>query len=94
MEYDTSAIRAAAKKLDSLAFCLDDVRKSKITGVQNTIAELKGETVNALEEAIDELVAEINAIRKGYANGAEVLYDLARRIDEADQEARAEITKR
>lgn len=91
MDYDTSAIRAAARKLDNIASSLESTRKSKINAVQSSINGLKGDTIKAIDDASDELSAELNSIRKGFANCADALYDFARRLDEADEKAKAMI---
>lgn len=91
MDYDTAAIRAAARKLDNIASSIESVRKSKINGVQSAINGLKGDTINAIDSASDELSSELISIRKGLAKCADALYDFARRLDEADEKAKQAI---
>lgn len=91
MDYDTAAIRAAARKLDNIASSLESVRKSKINGVQSAINGLKGDTIDAIDSVSDELSSELVSIRKGLSNCADALYDYARRLDEADEKAKKEI---
>ena len=88
-DYDTAAIRAAARKLDNIANSVNSIRSKDIKAVQSTVKSLKGDSVSALDEAADELGSELNSMRKGLESCADALYDFARRLDEADARAKA-----
>ena len=92
MKYNTSEIRAAARKIDNLADQLQSVRTSKVTKVSSSAKPLKGETANALQNQLDSLSADILSVRKNLDQCAAELYDFARRLDIADAKAKAMVT--
>ena len=89
MKYNTSEIRAAARKIDNLADQLQSVRTSKVTKVSSNAKPLKGDTANALQNQLDSLSADILSVRKSLDQCAAELYDFARRLDIADAKAKA-----
>ena len=92
MEYNTSEIRAAARKIDNLADQLQSVRTSKVTKASSNAKPLKGETANALQNQLDSLSADILSVRKNLDQCAAELYDFARRLDIADAKAKAMVS--
>lgn len=88
MEYDTVAIRAAARSLDRIAGSVESTRNSKVAGVHRALNGLRGDTIDAIDDVTGELSSELNSIRKGLESCANALYEFARKLDEADYKAR------
>ena len=89
MEYNTPAIRAAARKLDSIADQLRTIRSSNVSRVSSGAKPLKGDTANALQDRLESLASDVAALQKGVGQCAAELYEFARRLDIADAKAKA-----
>ena len=88
-EYNTSAIRAAARNLDGIADQLQTLRSSNITRISRSSRPLKGDTATALQDQLDSLGSDILTLKKGVDSCAAALYEFARKLDLADEKAKA-----
>ena len=88
-EYNTSEIRAAARKLDSIADQLQTLKSTNVSRISREAKPLKGDTANALQNQLDSLASDILTLKKGVDQCAAELYEFARRLDIADAKAKA-----
>ena len=88
-EYNTAAIRAAARNIDSIADQLQTLRSSNVTRMSRNARPLKGDTATALMDRLDSLAADILTLKKGLDSCAAALYEFARKLDLADEKAKA-----
>ena len=89
MEYNTSAIRAAARRLDSIADQLQSIKNSNVSRISSNAKPLKGDTANALQNQLESLASDVMTLKKGIDRCAADLYEFARRLDIADAKAKA-----
>lgn len=88
-EYNTSKIRGAARRLDSIAEDLQTLGSSDVSKIRRSAKPLKGDTANALGTQIEVLAADLQKLRKGVDQCASALYEFARQLDIADEKAKA-----
>lgn len=84
-EYDTAAIRSAARNLDSISSKLTTLRKNKTSSIDSSVRKLKGSTARAIDSSSDEVMNELSSISSGLSKCAKQLYEFARQLDIADE---------
>lgn len=95
MNYDTAAIRQAARKLKTAANTGADLKSSRIHTAGNEVKlALNGTASNALEKELSALRAELSMVTSAMEALSTSLTQLAGRLDTADREATEYINKR
>ena len=90
-EYNTTEIRAAARKLDNIADQLQSLKSTDVTRISRSAKPLKGDTATALQDQLDTLAADVLTLKKGVDQVAAALFEFARQLDIADAKAKAMI---
>ena len=93
-EYNTREIRAAARRLDSLADQLRTLKSTDIARISSNAKTLKGDTAAALQNRLESLAADIQTVKRGLDSSASALYEFARQLDIADAKAKAMVGSR
>jgi WXG100 family type VII secretion target len=88
-EYDSVKIRALAKKLAQTASAVSDVNSSTLKGVLKEIPDnFRGSAADALQESVNELMTDVSSIGTQLSAVSKALYNLAARVEYADQQAK------
>ena len=91
-DYDTAAIRAAARKLKNCARTLKDGASPQLTAIRGQIdPNLQGETGNALKARVNELSQDVNTIVGGINGLVRALEKYANELDAAALRVKAHI---
>ena len=88
-DYDSAAVRAAARKIQRCANTVNNDAKPKLKNVRNEVSsEFEGAAANALEERLGDLDSDIRSIANGLSSLSEALFDYADALDEAMEAAK------
>jgi WXG100 family type VII secretion target len=88
-EYDSVKIRALAKKLAQTASAVSDVNSSTLKGVLKEMPDnFQGSAAEALQESVNELMTDVSAIGTQLSAVSQALYNLAAKVEYADQQAK------
>jgi WXG100 family type VII secretion target len=88
-EYDSVKIRALAKKLAQTASAVSDVNSSTLKGVLKEMPDnFQGSAADALQESVNELMTDVSAIGTQLSAVSQALYNLAAKVEYADQQAK------
>lgn len=95
IEYDTGKIRALARAIARISEQVADVNASTLRPIEQEIpGNFAGEAANAVSKSLEDLRADIRTLGSGLTEISEALYELARRVDEADAAANALIKQK
>lgn len=88
MEYDTAAIRRAARNLEKIASTVNSIRRNDLTKVTGAADVMTGDTITAIDRSVSSIGEDLNSVRSGLESCADALYAFAKRLDEADEKAK------
>ena len=92
--YNTEEIRAAARNLNNIADQLQTLKSGSMTKISSDAKPLQGDMATALQEELEKLGNELLNLNKGVDQVATTLFDFAKRLDIADEQAKAMIQSR
>lgn len=88
MEHDTRQIRSAARRIGTVAASVKDISSSDLRSISNSIPNnFQGESAEALQEAVSNLIDDLNQMSIGLNNIKASLLSYANDLDKADAEA-------
>ena len=90
-EYNTSEIRAAARRLDNIADTLQSLKSTDAARIIRNAKPLKGDTANALQDKMDAFSSDLLTLKRSVDQCASALFEFARQLDIADAKAKAMI---
>lgn len=86
-EIDTAEIRRLARQIGSVANEVNNLASNDVRSMKTTVSdELRGETANALQNALSELSGDIEKVSDGLQKVRSSLDAYARRVEEIDAE--------
>ena len=87
-EIDTAQIRRIARQVRSVSVAVSDIGQKELTAARDNMdGNFEGAAANALTEALNDLVADVENVRSGLNAIYKELIAYANRIEEADREA-------
>ena len=92
--YNTEEIRAAARNLNNIADQLQTLKSGSMTKISSDAKPLQGDMATALQEELEKRGNELLNLKKGVDQVATTLFDFAKRLDIADEQAKAMIQSR
>lgn len=93
-KYNTEEIRAAAQNLTNTADQLQTLKTGNMTKISSDAEPLQGDMATALQERLETLGNELLNLKKGVDQVATTLFDFAKKLDIADEQAKAIIQSR
>ena len=94
-EYDSVKIRTLAQQISRTAGAVSDVNRESLQNVLKEMPEnFRGSAATALQEAVGELMEDVKSVSAHLTGVSQALTELARRVDLADQQAKALIENR
>ena len=94
-EYDSVKIRRLAGQIGGIADAVFEVRDQSLKSIQREIpTNFRGEAANALQDATEDLSADVNALGQELRAIRNALIALAQRVEEADRQAKLVINKK
>lgn len=88
-EYDSAAVRAAARKLQNCANALSNGARPKISRLRGQLPEnLQGEAGTALEAKLSEMNADVNTLVNGISGLSKALFKYAADLERTAQKLR------
>ena len=94
-EYDTTKIRELARRIGQVSEQVTDARTGTINAARRELPEnFSGRAADALTEALNEWSGDVGRVGSALASLKGALYELARRLDEADRQAQQLIKQR
>ena len=77
MEHDTRQIRSAARRIGTVAASVKDISSSDLRSISNSIPNnFQGESAEALQEAVSNLIDDLNQMSIGLNNIKASLYPM------------------
>lgn len=93
-QYDSEKIRQLARRIGSSADVMSDVNSHSLNSIMNEIPDnFCGSAADALDAAVDDLIADVRAVTNNLREIRSALNNLASRVEAADREAAALIKK-
>lgn len=94
-KYDTGKIRELARQIGSVAENVADIRSHTENAILQEIPDnFAGSAADALSDAISEWGSDVRNISSGLTRLKNMLYALAKHLDEVDAAARAAISNK
>ena len=94
-EYDSVKIRALARRISNAAGAVSEVNSGPLRNVTREMPDnFKGSAATALRDSVDEIMTDVKSISSQLSGVSRALYDLAARVDYADQQARAAVNSK
>lgn len=91
-EVDTREVRRAAREIKRIAGNVKELSEQSVAKMQSSVADnLEGETADAIAEVLADLNMDIRKISAGLSDVQKALLDYAKRVEEADEEAKKTI---
>ncbi|MBP3522970.1 MAG: WXG100 family type VII secretion target [Clostridia bacterium] len=91
-EVDTREVRRAAREIKRIAGSVRELSDQSVAQMQISVADnLEGETADAIAEVLTDLNMDIRKISAGLSDVQKALLDYAKRVEEADEEAKKTI---
>lgn len=89
-EYDSAKIRQLAQRISRASNAVAEVNSDSLKGVLKEMPEnFRGSAATALQEEVNELMSDIRAVSSDLTALKNSLYNLAARVDYADEQAKA-----
>lgn len=93
-QYNSEKIRILAQRIGRTADAMSDVGNRTLKGVLQEIPDnFRGSAATALENSVDDLISDVRAVTGNLTEIRDALNALARRVEIADQQAKAIIDK-
>lgn len=91
-EYDSGKIRSLAKRISDTAAAVGNVGDGALRGVTREMpGNFTGAAADALQESVNDLMTDVSSISSRLTSLSRALYELAARVDYADQQAKLAI---
>ena len=91
--YDYQAVFNAARKVEQVANKVKGYQTGNLRRIGSDSDKLKGETAKALDEVTGALSDEAGRIYSGFSKCADMLYQYAKQLKEADEKSKQLISK-
>lgn len=92
-DYDSAAVRRAARKINSCAKTVKNDAAPKLKNVRGEVnSEFEGVAADALEDRLSDLYADVNAIAGGLTELSDALYDYAEALEETARRLKEEMS--
>ncbi|MBE5801785.1 MAG: hypothetical protein E7319_05790 [Clostridiales bacterium] len=87
-EVDTAEVRRVADEIKAIAGEVKQLSSTNVNRMKDSVEEnLRGETADAIREALNNLSADIKSIGGGLDGIQKALYEYIRRVEAADRAA-------
>ncbi len=94
-EYDSAQIRALAARIQRAADTVNNVKTGPLRSAKSEMqGNFEGRAATALQDSLDELTADVNAVGVKLAGVAKALNALAAKVEEADRQAQQVINSK